>query len=162
MFSLFCRLLVSGGTRIRTGDTMIFSHIREALRYAETRIGRRIYVHRVPLDTSSVLSLLLTRLPHSERHRMQNAYVCSPDSSIGLLSLSAILRRRIGAQPQRDVGRLHRLRERPAREDHRQAPNEPCALLRNRDVPLLKCWATGKAGGGQESGLGKEENGYTG
>jgi hypothetical protein len=48
-----------------------------------------------------------------------------------------------------------RLRERPARENHRQAPNEACALLRNRDVPLLKCWATGKAGGVQESGFGE-------
>jgi hypothetical protein len=57
---------------------------------------------------------------------------------------------------------LHRLCKRPAREDHRQAPNEPCALLRNRDVPLLKCWATGKAGVARNRALGKEENGYTG
>ena len=26
-FSLICRTLISGGTRIRTGDTMIFSHV---------------------------------------------------------------------------------------------------------------------------------------
>jgi hypothetical protein len=32
-FSEFCRLFLSGGTRIRTGDTMIFSHVLYQLSY---------------------------------------------------------------------------------------------------------------------------------
>jgi hypothetical protein len=51
-FSAFCRDLVSGGTRIRTGDTMIFGHIPRPLGMRKTRIGKRISVHGVPLDTS--------------------------------------------------------------------------------------------------------------
>jgi hypothetical protein len=31
IFSAICRTFRSGGTRIRTGDTMIFSHIRKPL-----------------------------------------------------------------------------------------------------------------------------------
>jgi hypothetical protein len=42
--------LRSGGTRIRTGDTMIFSHIPRPLGMRKTRIGQRIFVHRVSLD----------------------------------------------------------------------------------------------------------------
>jgi hypothetical protein len=32
-FSLICRAFLSGGTRIRTGDTMIFSHVLYQLSY---------------------------------------------------------------------------------------------------------------------------------
>ena len=46
----------SGGTRIRTGDTMIFSHIQKPLGMRKTRVGKRIYVQRVPLDTDSFCS----------------------------------------------------------------------------------------------------------
>jgi hypothetical protein len=52
VFARFCRTFVSGGTRIRTGDTMIFSHIQKPLGMRKTRMGKRISVHRVPLDTS--------------------------------------------------------------------------------------------------------------
>jgi hypothetical protein len=44
--------LLSGGTRIRTGDTMIFGHTQKPLGMRQTRISRRISVHGVPLDTS--------------------------------------------------------------------------------------------------------------
>jgi hypothetical protein len=42
----------SGGTRIRTGDTMIFRHMQKPLDMQKILIGKRIYVHRVPLDTT--------------------------------------------------------------------------------------------------------------
>src|SRR5215204_1944115 len=42
----------SGGTRIRTGDTMIFRHMQKPLDMQKILIGKRISVHRVPLDTS--------------------------------------------------------------------------------------------------------------
>jgi hypothetical protein len=51
-FSAICRTFRSGGTRIRTGDTMIFSHIRRPLGMRETRMGKRIYVQGVPVGTS--------------------------------------------------------------------------------------------------------------
>jgi hypothetical protein len=51
-FSAICRTFRSGGTRIRTGDTMIFSHIQKPLGMRKTLVGKRIYVHRAPLDTS--------------------------------------------------------------------------------------------------------------
>ena len=41
----------SGGTRIRTGGTMIFSHIRKPLGMRIYRVGKRIYVRRVPIGT---------------------------------------------------------------------------------------------------------------
>src|SRR3712207_1930407 len=41
-----------GGTRIRTGDTMIFSHMQKPLDMRIHRIGKRICVHGVPLCTS--------------------------------------------------------------------------------------------------------------
>jgi len=44
-FSSICRTFLSGGTRIRTGDTMIFSHFRRPIGMRKTRIGKRIYVH---------------------------------------------------------------------------------------------------------------------
>ena len=43
---------MSGGTWIRTGDTMIFSHMRRPLGMRKTRIPKRIFVHGVPLDTT--------------------------------------------------------------------------------------------------------------
>jgi hypothetical protein len=52
IFSAICRTFISGGTRIRTGDTMIFSHMQKPLGMRIYRIGKRIYVHGVPLDTS--------------------------------------------------------------------------------------------------------------
>jgi hypothetical protein len=52
VFARFCRTFSSGGTRIRTGDTMIFSHMQKPLGMRKTRIGKRIRVYRVPLDTS--------------------------------------------------------------------------------------------------------------
>src|SRR5918994_104505 len=51
-FSTICRTFRSGGTRIRTGDTMIFSHMQKPLGMRKTRIGKRIYVQGVLLDTS--------------------------------------------------------------------------------------------------------------
>ena len=44
-FLAICRTFISGGTRIRTGDTMIFSHMRRPLGMRKTRVGMRIYVH---------------------------------------------------------------------------------------------------------------------
>jgi hypothetical protein len=44
-FSAICRTFISGGTRIRTGDTMIFSHIPNPLGMRKTRIAKRICVH---------------------------------------------------------------------------------------------------------------------
>ena len=43
---------MSGGTRIRTGDTMIFSHVQKPIGMRKTRVGKRICVHCVPLDTT--------------------------------------------------------------------------------------------------------------
>jgi hypothetical protein len=40
----------SGGTRTRTGDTMIFSHVSRAIDMRETLIDKRISVRRVSLD----------------------------------------------------------------------------------------------------------------
>ena len=51
-FSSICRTFISGGTRIRTGDTMIFSHMQKPLGMRKTRMGKRICVHGVPLDTT--------------------------------------------------------------------------------------------------------------
>src|SRR5829696_4140057 len=51
-FSAICRTFRSGGTRIRTGDTMIFSHIQKPLGMRKTRVGKRFSVQGVPLDTS--------------------------------------------------------------------------------------------------------------
>jgi hypothetical protein len=51
-FSAICRTFSSGGTRIRTGDTMIFSHMQKPLGMRICRIGKRIYVQGVPLNTS--------------------------------------------------------------------------------------------------------------
>jgi hypothetical protein len=48
--SAFCRTFVSGGTRIRTGDTMIFS--RRPLGMRKTRMGKRISVNGLPVGTA--------------------------------------------------------------------------------------------------------------
>ncbi len=78
-FSAICRDFSSGGTRIRTGDTMIFRHIQKPLGMRQILIGRRIYVHRVPLDTSwfcpYCCATVDTALVTLQRHRKQNAYV---------------------------------------------------------------------------------------
>jgi hypothetical protein len=44
-FYTICRTFISGGTRIRTWDTMIFSHIQKPLGMRKTRVDKRIYVH---------------------------------------------------------------------------------------------------------------------
>jgi hypothetical protein len=44
-FSAICRTFLSGGTRIRTGDTMIFSHMQKPLGMRKSRVGMRIFVH---------------------------------------------------------------------------------------------------------------------
>jgi len=44
-FSAICRTFRSGGTRIRTGDTMIFIHIHKPLGMRDFRIGKRISFH---------------------------------------------------------------------------------------------------------------------
>src|SRR5215216_2528033 len=43
----FCRTLRSGGTRIRTGDTMIFSHVLYQLSYPAGEDGAVILRHEV-------------------------------------------------------------------------------------------------------------------
>jgi hypothetical protein len=45
-------LLVSGGTRIRTGGTMIFRHMQEPLGMRESRTAKQNPVHGVPSDIS--------------------------------------------------------------------------------------------------------------
>jgi hypothetical protein len=44
-FLAICRTFRSGGTRIRTGDTMIFSHMPRPLGMRICRIGKLICVH---------------------------------------------------------------------------------------------------------------------
>src|SRR5215211_9035130 len=51
-FSSICRTYINGGTRIRTGDSMIFSHFRRPIGMRKTRVGKWIFVHEVPSDTS--------------------------------------------------------------------------------------------------------------
>jgi len=50
VFARFCRKFRSGGTRIRTGDTMIFSHVPRPLGMRKTPRCKRISVHGVSLD----------------------------------------------------------------------------------------------------------------
>jgi hypothetical protein len=47
-FYLQISVFYSGGTRIRTGDTMIFSHIQKPLGMEICRIGKRISVLQTP------------------------------------------------------------------------------------------------------------------
>jgi|SRR5829696_7715381 hypothetical protein len=49
-FLQFCRTFLSGGTRIRTGETMIFSHVPRPLGMQQNCLGKRITVYRVSLD----------------------------------------------------------------------------------------------------------------
>ena len=51
-FYLQISFFQSGGTRIRTGDTMIFSHMQKPLGMRKTRVAARISVQGEPLDTS--------------------------------------------------------------------------------------------------------------
>src|SRR5918993_79555 len=51
LFSAICRTFRSGGTRIRTWDTIIFSHIPRLLGMRICRVGKRIYVQGVPVGT---------------------------------------------------------------------------------------------------------------
>src|SRR5215207_6375431 len=113
-FSAICRTFRSGGTRIRTGDTMIFSHMQEPLGMRKTRIGKQISVQGVPagtiwfcpyccatVDTASVTSRGTgSRTRTSAPSRASIGYYRSP------LYLRSVC---IGAQPQRDVYGLHRL-----------------------------------------------------
>jgi hypothetical protein len=48
LFWPICRTFLSGRIRIRTGDTMIFSHILRLLGMRICRIGERVSVHEVP------------------------------------------------------------------------------------------------------------------
>jgi hypothetical protein len=61
LFGFTCKSLQneSGGTRIRTGDTMIFSHMQRPLGMRIYRIGKRIYVQLRTVRYQLVLSLLL-------------------------------------------------------------------------------------------------------
>jgi hypothetical protein len=52
IFLAFCTAFRSGGTRIRTGDTMIFSHIPRPLGMPQILIGKRFSVHRVSSNTA--------------------------------------------------------------------------------------------------------------
>jgi hypothetical protein len=47
VFARFCRHLRSGGTRIRTGDTMIFSHVLYQLSYPARKGSGVILRHEV-------------------------------------------------------------------------------------------------------------------
>ncbi len=49
-FYLQISFFQSGGTRIRTGDTMIFGQMPRRLGMQATLIGKRISVHRISLD----------------------------------------------------------------------------------------------------------------
>jgi hypothetical protein len=51
-FYLQISFFQSGGTRIRTRDTMIFSHMQKPLGMRKTRVAARISVQGEPLDTS--------------------------------------------------------------------------------------------------------------
>src|SRR5215210_6658084 len=65
---------------------MIFSHFRKPTGMRKTRLGKRISVHRVPLDTSwfcpYCCATVDTAFVTLQRHRKQNAFVCSIHSSI--------------------------------------------------------------------------------
>jgi len=92
-----------GWTRFDVGaseDTMIFSHFQRPIGMRQTRIGKRIYVHRVRLDTSwfcpYCCATVDTAYVTLQRHRRkQSAYVCWPHSSISYphcpLSLSGVV-----------------------------------------------------------------------
>ena len=55
----FCRPFLSGGTRIRTGDTMIFRHLPKPLGMRVCCIPKQISVCKVSLDVAWYWPLLL-------------------------------------------------------------------------------------------------------
>ena len=52
LLTVFCCEFYSGGTRTRTGDTMIFSNMSRSLGMQQIRIAKRISVRRVSLDVA--------------------------------------------------------------------------------------------------------------
>jgi hypothetical protein len=66
---------------------MIFSHMQKPLGMRKTRVGMRIYVHGVPLDTSWFCPYCCATVDTSfitlQKHSKQNADARSPHSSIG-------------------------------------------------------------------------------
>ena len=85
-FLAICRTFRSGGTRIRTGDTMIFSHLQKPIGMRKTRIGKRIYVQGVPLDTIWFCPYCCATVDYgfrySEGHRKQDTYIYSPNLNL--------------------------------------------------------------------------------
>src|SRR5215216_1073963 len=75
-FSAICRTLRSGGTRIRTGDTMIFSHMQKPLGMLKTRVGKRIYVRSVSVGTTWFCPYCCATVDTS--FVLEEVYVCSP------------------------------------------------------------------------------------
>lgn len=57
MFARFCRIFISGGTRIRTGDTMIFRSVRNSavhrhrVRWAKSKRFLEVTDRREPPPT---------------------------------------------------------------------------------------------------------------
>src|SRR5215210_4374200 len=92
---------------------MIFSHFRKPTGMRKTRLGKRISVHRVPLDTSwfcpYCCATVDTAFVTLQRHRERGAYTSSPNPSVGSLWRFVLLHSCVRTQPQRDVGWLHRL-----------------------------------------------------
>ena len=86
--------------RKRRHYSMVFRSKQESLGMRNSRVGKRIYVQGVPSDTSwfcpYYCATVDTSFRYFERHRKRNASICSPDTSIGLLSLSAVRQRREG------------------------------------------------------------------
>ncbi len=80
---MICRTFRSGGTRIRTGDTMIFSHMQKPLGMRQIRIGKRIYVHGVPLDTTWFCPYCCATVDTSFRYSNRSANA-DPPRSLGL------------------------------------------------------------------------------
>jgi len=118
-FSAICRTFRSGGTRIRTGDTMIFSHIQKPLGMRKTRIGKRTYVHRVPLGTSrfcpyccATVDTAFVTLGATGSRTRTSAGLTRPLVTPNLRFPSENVC--IGAQPQTEVCGLHLL------------PRDPC------------------------------------
>jgi hypothetical protein len=62
---------------------MIFGHMQKPLGMRETRMGKRICVQGVPLDTSWFCPYCCATVDTS--FVLEEVYVCSPNSSIDLL-----------------------------------------------------------------------------
>jgi hypothetical protein len=77
---------LSGGTRIRTGNTMISSHLPRPLGMRKTRIGKRIFVQGVPLDTiwfcPYCCATVDTGCVIRVRHQTKDAYIRSATAMI--------------------------------------------------------------------------------